>query len=437
MDFNLFVGLAAIAVLLVLIGLRVPIGLALGGVSLIGLMMVRSTEAALGIFGDLPFEFGASWSLSAVPMFLLMGSIAYHTGLTSSLFKAARLWLGRLPGGLAVATNFAAAGFAAASGSSLATAAAMGRLAIPEMLKMGYDKALATGVVAASGTLGALIPPSILFVLYGWFTETSIGALLIAGVFPGLLTAGIYAAMIVGRCVYDPSLAPRVTEHVSWGDKFRVLLEIWPIPVLVLGVVGGIYSGIATATEAAALGALFAAIIGLLRGQLTWTAFRTSVVEALESTASIFFVAIGALLLTRLLAFAGVPTIMAESIGSWAIDPIWLIVGISIVYLILGMFLDPLGLMLLTLPVFLPMFEALKLDLVWIGVIVVKYIEIGLLTPPIGLNAYVVKGVVGDAVPLTTIFRGLAWFIAAEAVIMVLLIGFPEISLWLPRQMGS
>ena len=203
------------------------------------------------------------------------------------------------------------------------------------------------------------------------------------------------------------------------------------------GVVGGIYSGTATATEAAALGALFAAIIGLLRGQLTWTAFRTSVVEALESTASIFFVAIGALLLTRLLAFAGVPTIMAESIGSWAIDPIWLIIGISIVYLILGMFLDPLGLMLLTLPVFLPMFEALKLDLVWIGVIVVKYIEIGLLTPPIGLNAYVVKGVVGDAVPLTTIFRGLAWFIAAEAVIMVLLIGFPEISLWLPRQMGS
>lgn len=437
MDFNLFVGLSAIVILLILLGLRVPIGLALGGVSLIGLMLVRSPEAALGIFGDLPFEFGASWSLSAVPMFLLMGSIAYHTGLTGSLFKAARLWTAWLPGGLAVATNFAAAGFAAASGSSLATAAAMGRLAIPEMLKLRYDKALATGVVAASGTLGALIPPSIMFVLYGWFTETSIGALLLAGVFPGLLTAFVYATMIIGRCTVYPDLAPRVNDHVTWGERFTVLLDVWPIPVLILGVVGGIYSGIASATEAAALGALFAAIIGLVRRQLTWQAFKTSVLEALESTAAIFFVAIGALLLTRLLAFAGLPTIMAESIGDWAVDPLLLVVGVSIVYLILGCFLDPLGLMLLTLPVFLPMFEALNLDLIWIGVIIVKYIEIGLLTPPVGLNAYVVKGVVGDAVPLTTIFRGLAWFIAAEAMIMTLLIAFPEISLWLPNQMAG
>ena len=434
---NLTIGIISIVVLLILIGIRVPIGLALGGVSLIGLMFVRSTEAALGIFGDLPFEFGASWSLSAVPMFLLMGSIAYHTGLTSSLFKAARLWLSGLPGGLAVATNFASAGFAAASGSSLATAAAMGRLAIPEMLRMRYDPALATGVVAASGTLGSLIPPSILFVLFGWFTETSIGALLIAGILPGLLTAFVYAGMIVGRCIANPRLAPRVEDAVSWRERWAVLLEIWPIPLLVLGVVGGIYSGIATATEAAALGALAAAAIALLRGNLTWKAFRLSVVEALESTASIFFVAIGALLLTRLLAFAGLPTIMAESVAALGVGPLQVIVGVSIVYLILGCFLDPLGLMLLTLPVFLPMFDAAHLDMIWVGVIVVKYIEIGLLTPPIGLNAYVVKGVVGDAVPLTTIFRGLGWFIAAEAVVMVLLIAFPEISTWLPERMAG
>ncbi|MGE4044568.1 MAG: TRAP transporter large permease subunit, partial [Acetobacteraceae bacterium] len=202
------------------------------------------------------------------------------------------------------------------------------------------------------------------------------------------------------------------------------------------GVIGGIYSGIATATEAAALGALFAIIISLIRGRLTWKAFRTSVVEALESTASIFFVAIGALLLTRLLALAGLPSIMAASISDLAVDPTYLIIGVSIVYLILGCFLDPLGLMLLTLPVFQPMFEAVNMDLIWAGVIVVKYIEIGLLTPPVGLNAYVVKGVVGDAVPLTTIFRGLAWFIAAEAVIMVLLIAFPEISTYLPSKMA-
>jgi len=432
---NLAIAVGAIVILLVLIGLRVPIGLALGAVSLIGLMMVRSTEAALGIFSDLPFEFGANWSLSAVPMFLLMGSVAFHTGLTGSLFKAARLWLSGLPGGLAVATNFASAGFAAASGSSLATAAAMGRLAIPEMLKMRYDPALATGVVAAAGTLGSLIPPSILFVLYGWFTETSIGALLLAGLLPGLLTAFVYAALIIGRCMINPSLAPPVRDIVTWGERIRVLGEIWPIPLLVLGVIGGIYSGLATATEAAALGAVVAILIALFRGRLTWLAFRTSVVESLESTASIFFVAIGALLLTRLLALAGLPTVMAEAVGALGIDPLMLIIGISVVYLILGCFLDPLGLMLLTLPVFQPMFEAANLDMIWVGVIVVKYIEIGLLTPPIGLNAYVVKGVVGDAVPLTTIFRGLAWFIAAEAVIMVLLISFPQISTWLPSQM--
>ncbi|MCW5747832.1 MAG: TRAP transporter large permease subunit [Alphaproteobacteria bacterium] len=433
---NLAVAIGAIVVLLVLIGLRVPIGLALGAVSLIGLMMVRSTEAALGIFADLPFEFGANWSLSAVPMFLLMGSIAYHTGLTGSLFKAARLWLSGLPGGLAVATNFASAGFAAASGSSLATAAAMGRLAIPEMLRMRYDPALATGVVAAAGTLGSLIPPSILFVLYGWFTETSIGALLIAGIFPGLLTAAIYSAMIIGRCLANPALAPPVREAVTWRERFQVLGEIWPIPLLVLGVIGGIYSGLATATEAAAVGALVAMLIALGRGRLTFRIFRDCVVEALESTASIFFVAIGALLLTRLLALAGLPTVMAQSVTAIGLDPLHLIIGVSIVYLILGCFLDPLGLMLLTLPVFLPMFEAAHLDLIWAGVIVVKYIEIGLLTPPVGLNAYVVKGVVGDAVPLTTIFRGLGWFLAAEAVIMVLLIAFPEISTYLPSQMS-
>lgn len=433
---NLAVALSAIAILLVLIGMRVPIGLALGAVSLVGLMMVRSTEAALGLFADLPFEFGANWSLSAVPMFLLMGSVAYHTGLTGSLFKAARLWLSGLPGGLAVATNFASAGFAAASGSSLATSAAMGRLAIPEMLKMRYDPALATSVVAASGTLGSLIPPSILFVLYGWFTETSIGALLVAGILPGLLTAFVYAAMIIGRCIANPKLAPPVRDVVTWGERFTVLAEIWPIPLLVLGVIGGIYSGLATATEAAALGALVAILIALARGRMTWIALRTSVVEALESTASIFFVAIGALLLTRLLALAGLPTVMAQSVTALGLDPLHLIIGVSVVYLILGCFLDPLGLMLLTLPVFLPMFEAVHLDLIWVGVIVVKYIEIGLLTPPIGLNAYVVKGVVGDAVPLTTIFRGLAWFLAAEAVIMVLLISFPEISTYLPSQMS-
>ena len=434
---NLSIGFSAMGILLVLIGLRVPIGLALGSVSLVGLILIRGLNATLSIFGGLPMEFGASWSLSAVPMFLLMGAVAYHTGLTSSLFDAARLWLSRLPGGLAVATNFASAGFAAASGSSLATCAAMGRLAIPEMLKAKYDAGLATGSVAAAGTLGALIPPSILFVLYGWYTETSIGALLLAGILPGILTATVYAALIITRCSINPKLAPRITDTVTWSARFKILLDVWPIPLLIAAVIGSLYSGIATATEAAAVGAFFAILIAFGRGRLTFTAMRDSVYETLVSTASIFFVAIGALMLTRFLAFAGVPTVIAQQIGMLGLDPLTVILGVSVIYLVLGCFLDPLGVMLLTLPVVMPVFRAAHIDPIWAGVIVVKYLEIGMITPPVGLNVYVVKGVVGNTVELPTIFRGVMWFLAAEVVIMALLISFPQISTFLPNQLLS
>lgn len=432
---NLTIGFAGVGVIMVLLAVRVPIAVALGTVSFAGICIVRSPTAALGMVGSLPFDFAASWELSAVPMFLLMGSVAFHTGLTASLYGAARLWLNRLPGGLAVASNFAAAGFAAASGSSLATAAAMGRLAIPEMLKYGYDKALATGTVAAAGTLGALIPPSIAFVIYGWFTEQSVGRLLMAGLLPGLLTAAIYALMIIARCAADPSLAPRVDIAVDWRARWQALLRIWPLPLLIVGVIGSIYGGLATPTEAGALGASFALVIGAAQGRLTAKAFLDSLSEALRTTASIFFVAVGAILLTRFLAMAGLPAFMASQVGAMQLDVLWLVIAMSLIYVVLGMFLDPLGLMLLTLPVFLPAFKVLEVDLIWIGVIVVKLIEIGLLTPPVGLNAYVVKGVVGDAVPLSTIFRGLTWFLLCELVIMILLIGFPQISLWLPSLM--
>lgn len=430
------IGFAGLGAVFVLIALRVPIGVALGGVSVVGIAVLRSPQAALGALGALPFEFAAHWSLSAVPMFLLMGAVAYHTGMTGSLFRAARLWLGFLPGGLAVATNFAAAGFAAASGSSMATAAAMGRLAIPEMLRARYEPGLATAVVAASGTLGSLIPPSILMVLYGIFAEQPIGRLLIAGILPGLLTAAVYAAMILLRCWLNPALAPRSEEPAGWPERLAALRQVWPIPVLVLAVIGSLYGGIATPTEAAAVGALAACGIAALQGRLSRAAMGAAVVEALEGTASIFFIAIGAVLLSRFLALSGMPGFLAGLMGSWAVDPLLVVLGASLIYLFLGCFLDPLGLMLLTLPVLLPMFQALNLDLVWIGVLVIKYLEIGLLTPPVGMNAYVVSGIVGKEVPLPTIFRGLLWFLAAEAVIMALLIAYPQISLWLPDMMG-
>jgi tripartite ATP-independent transporter DctM subunit len=364
-----------------------------------------------------------------------MGAAAYQTGLTSSLYTAARLWLNELPGGLAVATNFTAAGFAAASGSSIATSAAVGRLAIPEMLKFGYDKALATGTVAASGTLGALIPPSIAFVIYGWFTEQSVGMLLIAGILPGLLTAALYTLMIVGRCVAQPEIAPKVALKVPMSEKMQALGRVWPMPLLVLGVIGSIYSGLATPTEAGAVGAAFAFIIGAAQGRLTREALANSVGDALRTTAALFFLAIGAVMLTRFLAMAGVPAFIAEVVADLELGPVALVIALAVVYLVLGMFLDPIGVMLLTLPVFLPAFHALDMDLIWIGVIVVKMIEVGLLTPPVGLNVYVVKGVAGDAVPLSTVFRGVGWFLACELVILILLIAFPGISLWLPGLM--
>lgn len=428
-------GFASIGLVLVLLALRTPIGVALGLVSFTGIAYLRGFSVAVGTLRTIPHEFSASWSLSAIPMFILMGAVAHHSGISASLFTAARLWLGWLPGGLAVATNFACAGFAAASGSSVATSAAMGRIAIPEMLKQGYDKGLATGVVASAGTLGALIPPSILFILYGIFAEQSITKLLIAGILPGLLTAFVYTVMILVRCKIWPELAPRTTERVSTAEKVKALGPIWPLALLIVGIIGGLYAGVVTPTEAGAFGAFLAFVIVAFQGKLTWHVYRESVLEAASATARLLFVAVGAILLSHFMALSGVPNFLGQMIGDYALDPILLVIGASLIYVVLGMFLDPLGILLLTLPILLPMFEALNLDLIWLGVLVVKYLEIGLLTPPVGFQVYVVKSVAGDDVSLETIFKGVGWFLACEIVIMALLIAYPQISLFLPSLM--
>jgi tripartite ATP-independent transporter DctM subunit len=427
-------GFVGFAVIVLLIGLRVPVGLALGVVALVGLVLIAGVDIALSMLRILPYDFVANWDLSAIPMFLLMGSIAHRAGMTAHLFEAARLWFSRLPGGLAVATNFACAGFAAASGSSLATAMAIGRITIPEMRRHGYDPGLATGVVACAGTLGILIPPSIIMVIYGIFVEVSVGALFIAGILPGLLTAFIYAGQIVLRCTLNPELAPMVSERPTWAEKFASLREVWPLPLLIAGVLGGIYTGLATPTEAGALGAFLAIVIALLQRKLSLKSFLDAAREAIVSTASIFFVAIGAVLLTRFMALSGVPIFLADVIRASSLDPLWLVIGTGIIYLILGMFLDPLGMMLLTLPVFLPMFKAAGIDLIWFGILLVKYIEIGLITPPVGLNVYGIKVMVPD-LPLEVLFRGAMWFLLSEAIIVGLLIAFPQITLWLPSLM--
>jgi C4-dicarboxylate transporter DctM subunit len=434
----LTLSLASLAAILLLIALRVPIGVALGGVSFLGFWYLRNLNVAFGVIQETPFVFSASWDLTAIPMFLLMGSIANNSGISSALFRAARLWFGGLPGGLAIATNIASAGFAAACGSSVAAAAAMGRIAVPEMLEQGYDKALATGVVASAGTLAALIPPSILFVLYGIFAQVSIVNLLIAGILPGILTAAVYSAMIVVRCKLDPALAPRVQfeqREQLWRERRRALKEVWPLLALILGIIGGLYGGVVTPTEAGAGGAFLAMLIGVAQRKLSLTRFLDSLKDAMGTTAQIFFVGMGAVMYTRFLALAGIGSLFAHMIGSWAVDPVLLVIAASIIYLILGMFLDPIGMMLITIPVLVPMFHAAGLDLVWFGVLVVKYVEIGLLTPPVGFNVYVVKNAVGESIPLETIFRGCLWFLACEVLIMTLLIAFPAISLWLPATM--
>jgi len=427
--------IVALLLLFVLLALRMPIAIALAIVSAGGIVAIRGPRAAMSMMGAETHDFAAHWTLSAIPMFLLMGAFAFQGGLTTSLFKAGRVWLSRLPGGLAVATNAATAMFAASSGSSIATSAAMTRLAAPEMLKAGYAPSLATSVIACAGTIGALIPPSILFVVYAWFTQENVGKLLMAGLLPGLLTAGAYMVLIIVRCKLNPSLAPAVEDHFTWADRLNVLREIWPIPFLMLVVIGSIYGGFATATEAAALGSIATLILVTVRGAFSWKFLKASVNDALTSSASVFFVALGAALFAKLLALSGIPVIIGDFIKGSDMSALQLVMVVVALYLVLGMFLDPIGILLITLPILLPAFDVLEINLIWMGVIIVKMIEIGLLTPPVGLNVFVVKSVLGDQVELKAIFSGVMWFLLAEIVIMALIIGFPEISLVLPNLM--
>lgn len=435
---TLAISLSSLGCILFLIALRIPLGIAMGGVATFGLAYLSNWRVAFNVLGDAPFVFAANWELSAIPMFLLMGAVASNSGIGSALFRAARVWFGQLPGGLAVATNWASAGFGAASGSSIAAAAVMARLAIPEMLRNKYDKGLATGVCASGGTLDALIPPSIIFIIYGIFAEVSVAQLLLAGIFPGLLTAFVYMVMIVGRAWWNPDLAPAIrfeNKAALRRERFETTMDIWPVIVLIVGVIGGLYAGIVTPTEGGAVGALLAIVIGLLQGKLNLAGLIESFKDAVFTSAQLFFVGMGAVMYTKFLALAGTADMFVNLIGTWAVDPLLLVIAVSIIYIILGMFLDPLGMILLTIPVFVPMFAALNLDLVWLGVIVVKYVGIGLLTPPVGFNIFVVATATNNEIPLPIIFKGCLWFLACEVVIMTLLIAFPQISLWLPQSM--
>lgn len=426
------IGFAGIAILLLLIAIRVPIGVSLIGVSFGGIWVLVGERAAWGAMGIIPYSFAATWQLSSVPMFLLMGFLCFHAGLTKGLFDAARVWLSALPGGLAIATVFGAAGFAAVTGSSVACAAAMGRIAVPEMLRQGYDTSLATGTVAAAGTIGALIPPSILMIMYGIIAEVPISQLFLGGVGAGLLTAFGYIMVITIRATLQPDLAPRLKVKVSLAERVGALKEIWPVLLLVIGVFGGLFSGIFTPTEAGAVGAFLSFVIAGLKGSLSLQSFKTALLETLLTSAALFIIAIGASMLTRFLAFSGAGDYLSQIVAAMGANELLLLIGISLIYLVLGMFLEPLGAMLLTLPILLPIIDATGFSLVWFGVLLTKFLEIGMITPPIGLNVFVIKGVVGDLATTSTIFRGIMWFLFADLIVVVLLIAFPEITLYLP-----
>jgi tripartite ATP-independent transporter DctM subunit len=426
---NLEIGLICIGVLVFLVANRVPIGFALIGVSFVGIYWISGPRAAWGTISLVPQTFAATWTLSSIPMFLIMGYVSYRAGLTRGLFKCARLWLSALPGGLAVASVFGAAGFAAVAGSSIACSAAMGRIAFPEMVKYNYDPKLAAGTLAVAGTLGALIPPSILMILYGIIAQVPIASLFVGGISVGLITALGYIGLIIVRVKLKPELAPAVNEEITWGMRFRALRETIPILVLVLGVFGGLLAGFFTPTEAGAVGSVLSILISIASRSLSFEDLWEAAVETLTTTSGLFIIGCGAALLIRFLALSGSGEFITNLVIGFGSDPIFLILGIAVIYLVLGMFLELIGAMLLTLPIVLPIVETAGFNLIWFGVFLTKLLEIGMISPPMGMNVFVIKGVVGDKVSLGGIFQGILWFLMIDLVIGSILVAFPELVL--------
>lgn len=425
-----------IAALLCMILIRIPIGISLIAVSFVGLWQMFNWNVAWGSLGIVPYNFANSWVLSSIPAFLFMGFICYHTRLTQGLFNAAQVWLSGLPGGLAIASVFGCTGFAAVTGSSVACSAAMGKIAVPEMVRNRYSAELATGTVAAAGTIGALIPPSILMILYGIISRQSVSALFLGGLVVGVITLFAYIAVILIRVKLNPDLAPPVKIETSRTEKFKALGQTWPVLLIVIGVFAGLFGGAFTPTEAGAIGAMLSMLVALLYGSLTFKALRMAITETLTTTAALLIIAVGASLLTRFLALSGIGDALSDTILGFGASPLLIMIGIVVVYLILGMMLEPVGAMLLTLPIVLPLVDETGYSLLWFGIVLVKLLEIGMITPPMGMNVFVIKGVVGHLASLTTVFRGVFWFVIVDLLIVAMLIAFPKIVLFLPNWAG-
>lgn len=409
-----------------------PVGFALLVAGALGLWVAGGSDVVLGILGTVPFRSVATFVLTTVPLFLLMAALVTRSRMAEALFSTAFKWTGHLPGGLAVATTGAGAGFGALSGSSTAAASAMATICVPEMQRVGYNRGVACGVVTIAGTLSVMIPPSVPMVIYGIQTGTSIGKLLIAGIIPGIILALVLSVGIVLRALADPRLMPRVAPF-KWRDRWAELSRIGPLLILVLIVVGGIYAGVTTPTEAAALGAAGAWLLALITRRIDFKGTREALLETAKSTSMIFAIVIGATTYSYFLTFSG----LAQDLVTWVVSqplPGWGTLAIIIVlYLILGCFLDTIGIMLLTLPLVFPVIEALRYDPVWFGVILVVLLEIGLATPPVGTNAFVVSSVTGT--PPEEVFVGSFYFVLLMLIGFAIFLAFPNLVLWLPNLM--
>ena len=431
----LIVGYAGVILLFLFLGLGVPVAVAMGVVGICGMYFGIGELFVIGQLRTLPFATVNSYGLAVVPLFVLMGVLAEASGITTEVFRTADLWLRRLKGGLYQAVIVGSAAFAAISGSTTVNALVFTRIAFPKMIGLGYSKSLSLGAIAGAGSFAAMIPPSITMVIYAIMTEQSVGQLLIAGLIPGVVAALVYLAGINLLVRIDPTLAPDITEKVSWGERWRALGKVWPIVILILLVMGGIYTGVFPPSAAGAAGAFGAFLFALarMRGVRGW------LVGALQDAAFMscimFMILVGGLLLSRMLVVTGVIDHLVVAITSVADTPLKFMILASILYILLGCFLDTTSMMVVTLPFLFPVVVALDIDPIWFGIVLVKLIEISVITPPVGFNLFAVMSAVRGQATFGHVYKGVIPFIVLDLLVLVLLIMYPELATWLPETM--
>jgi len=423
--------LIGFAVMLLLAFGRVPIALAMGLTGFAGLAILKGINPAMASVAATLWESGFQITLSVIPLFILMGNFVTKAGMARELYKAAHTFVGHLRGGLAMATVMACAGFGAICGSSIATAATMTKVAYPSMKDVGYSDELATGAIAAGGTLGILIPPSTIMVIYGIMTETNIGKLFAAGVLPGILAVFLLCMAVQYVTWRNPAAGPR-DKRATWHERYLAVRGIWGVVVLFMVVMGGIYGGLFTATEGAGVGAFGAFVFALTRRTLTWKILYEVLIESARTTAMLFMILIGALIFANFINFTSMPHDLRDFVAQYQISPMAVMIAICVIYVVLGTAMEELSMILLTVPIFFPLVVGLGFDPVWFGIIIIVVVEIGLISPPVGMNMFVVRSLL-PSVSTATIFRGVTPFVVADVVRLAILVAFPAISLWLPQ----